>query len=116
MAELAVDGLSILRYTTSYNVTRKNISTEYQMENGNIKSYVTAIGFYQIDVGVVCNGEFFSQIEEIIFKKGEKNVKFTYGNSLRSANMIVTNIKATCIALHSNELWKLTFSLRECRR
>lgn len=116
MAEFTINSLDILSYTSSYNITRKNITSEYQMENGNIKNYSIATGFYQIDVTIVCKGSKFAQIEAVIFSGDEKTVNFTYAGTLHTANMLVSNLKANCITLCDEEFWKLTFTLRECRR
>lgn len=115
MAVLKINNMSVIETTSSYNISRQDILRSFETENGDTKSYVTRRGRYTIDLKIVCNGIFYSQLENIL-SNDELTVSFTYAGSEHTAYMIKNSYKSSCETMDGSEYWSISLSLTECRR
>ena len=115
MAVLKINNLSIMEKTSSYSISRQDISRSFEAENGDTKSYITRKGRYTIDLKLVCDGAFYSQLETVL-GNDELTVSFTYAGSGHTAYMIKKSYKSSCETLDGSEYWSISLSLAECRR
>ncbi len=115
MAVLKINGFSIIEKTASYSISRQDITKDFETINGDIKSYLIRKGRYSIDLKIICDGDFYNQLEEIL-AADEFSVAFTYANAEHTAIMSKKSYKSACDTLAEQEHWTISLSLTECRR
>lgn len=99
--------------TLSYTVSKKDSVKCFELINGDFRIYPVLKGRFIIELSLVCDNIFFSQLDDILSACNEYDICFEYGGTLHNSFMMQKEYKAVC---NHKKIWNINLSFIECRR